>query len=154
MGAYNSIAKFIGYATYKGENWVYSAVSFTGASNLKKALNDVNVTDGVIMTQVVPLLDSQLSLVTEARKILKNNFNYVSLEGYIVGKMILKGLNGIKGKISRKNFVSALLGHQFNIGGLKLDFTDDNQASDLVVMTGLRKGHWEPMNNQIWGNWL
>lgn len=154
VGAYGSIAKFIGYAKYKNEDWIYSAVSFTGASNLKKALKNVNVNDHVIMTQVVPLLDSNLELVIQAKKALKDDFSYVSLEGYIVGKMILKGLNDIKGKITRQSFVNSLLGHRFDIGGIKLDFTNDNQGSDLVVMTTLVDGNWQEINEDTWDTWL
>ena len=154
VGAYTSIAKFIGYASYKGEDWTYSAVSFTGAENFRTALKEVGVTQKVIMTQVVPLLDNDLDIIGEAKSVLRNDFGYVTLEGYIVGKIILKGLQGITGQINRKNFMKAIKGHRFNIGGLKLDFTDDNQGSDLVMMTALVNGEWEAMSSSISRKWF
>ena len=60
VGAYASIANFIGYANMKGEDWVYSAVSFTGAENLRNALREFGINRNVIVTQVVPPLDSKL----------------------------------------------------------------------------------------------
>ena len=139
VGAYASIANFIGYATsLKGEDWVYSAVSFTGADNLRNALSDFGVNSNVIVTQVVPPLDSDLSIVKDARAALGPKLNYVSLEGYIVGRFILKVLQSMSGNdITREKFLSKVSGKTVNVGGLDLDFVDDNQGSDLVIMTSL-----------------
>jgi len=137
VGTYAPIASFIGYARYKGENWIFSAVSFTGASNFTQALKAQKVSDGVIMTQVVPALDSSLPIVEEARKSLGGQLGYVSLEGFIVGKMFLTIARSIKGDFTRDNFLKAVRGQTFDLGGLKLDFTTDNQGSDLVHLTHL-----------------
>ncbi|NTV45390.1 MAG: ABC transporter substrate-binding protein [Chlorobiales bacterium] len=51
VGTYTPIAAFIGYARYKGENWIFSAVSFTGASNFTEALKTQKVNGKVIMTK-------------------------------------------------------------------------------------------------------
>ncbi|HYQ90899.1 MAG TPA: branched-chain amino acid ABC transporter substrate-binding protein, partial [Candidatus Competibacteraceae bacterium] len=135
VGTYEPIANFIGYARYKGENWIFSAVSFTGASNFIEALNKQKVNDKIIMTQVVPPLDSPLPIVEEARKSLGGQLGYVSLEGFIVGKMFLAIARNIKGDITRSNFLKAVRGQAFDLGGLKLDFTNDNQGSDVVQLT-------------------
>ncbi len=137
VGTYAPIASFIGYARYKGENWIFSAVSFTGASNFTQALKAQKVSDDVIMTQVVPALDSSLLIVEEARKSLGGQLGYVSLEGFIVGKMFLTIARSIKGDFTRDNFLKAVRGQTFDLGGLKLDFTTDNQGSDLVHLTHL-----------------
>ena len=138
VGAYASIANFVGYATMKGENWTYSAVSFTGAENLKNALAEFGVTENVIVTQVVPPLDSKLPIVRDARKALGSRLSYVSLEGYVVGRFMLQALNQIPGKeITRELLLSTIRGKRFDVGGLILDFSDDNQGSDLVVATYL-----------------
>ncbi len=138
VGAYASIANFIGYATMKGESWVYSAVSFTGAENLRNALREFGINRNVIVTQVVPPLNSKLPIVQQARAALGSNLSYVTLEGYIVGSMMLKVLESMPGKeITRQSFLAAVKGKRFDLGGLQLDFTDDNQGSDLVISTYL-----------------
>ena len=138
VGAYASIANFIGYANMKGEDWVYSAVSFTGAENLRNALLEFDVDRNVIVTQVVPPLDSKLPIVQQARAALGSNLSYVTLEGYIVGSMMLQILETMPGKdITRASFLSAIKGKEIDVGGLKLDFSNDNQGSDLVISTYL-----------------
>jgi ABC-type branched-subunit amino acid transport system substrate-binding protein len=138
VGAYASIANFIGYAAMKGEDWVYSAVSFTGAENLRSALAVFGVDKNLIVTQVVPPLDSSLPVVKDARAALGSNLSYISLEGYIVGRLFLEVLESMPGKdITRESFLSAIKGKKFDIGGLVLDYSTDNQGSDLVISTYL-----------------
>jgi hypothetical protein len=138
VGAYASIANFIGYASMKGEDWVYSAVSFTGAENLRNALREFGIKRNVIVTQVVPPLNSKLAIVQQARAALGSKLSYVTLEGYIVGSMMLKVLQSMPGKkITRASFLSAIQGKKIDVGGLKLDFSNDNQGSDLVISTYL-----------------
>ncbi len=138
VGAYASIANFIGYATMKGEEWIYSAVSFTGAENLKNALAEFGVKENIIVTQVVPPLNSKLQVVKDARKVLGSKLNYVNLEGYVVGRFLLEALKKIPGKeITRDSLLSVINGNKFNIGGLALDYSNDNQGSDLVIETYL-----------------
>ena len=150
VGTYTAIARFAAYSRNKGDNWFVSAVSFTGADNFKAALNHFDVKDRVIMTQVVPLLDSDLPIVEEARKALGGEFGYVSLEGYIVGKLFIAGVENIKGPITRERFVKAIRGKRFNIGGLKLDFTQDNQGSDMVALTYLSEDGYRPLQRSDW----
>ena len=148
VGAYKSIAGFIGYAASKGEEWLYSAVSFTGAENLRKILADYDVTNNVIVTEVVPPLDSKLPIVSEARAALGSRLSYITLEGYIVGKFFLNVLEKIPGKeLTRGSFISAIKGNSFDLGGLVLDFTSDNQGSDLVISTFLNNGTYQVINN-------
>lgn len=141
VGAYRSIASFIGYAKFKGEDWLYSAVSFTGAENLRLILADYDVTSKVMVTQVVPSLSSKLPIVQEARAALGSDLSYITLEGYIVGKFFLKVLETMPGKdITRSAFLSTIQGNKFDIGGVQLDFSSGNQGSDLVVATYLDNG--------------
>lgn len=150
VGTYNAIAKFAAYSRYKGDNWIISAVSFTGADDFHQALSDAGIRDRVIMTQVVPPLDSRLPIVAEARQRLGDQFGWVSLEGYIVGKLWLYGMEQIQGRITRAKFLDALRGRRFDLGGLKLDFTTDNQGSDLVVLTNLTPDGFKPMPISAW----
>jgi hypothetical protein len=141
VGTYNAISKFAAYTRYKGEDWIISAVSFTGADNFHKALADAGINNRVIMTQVVPPLDSKLPIVVEARQRLGDQFGWVSLEGYIVGKLWLTGM---------AKFLAGVRGRKFDLGGLKLDFTTDNQGSDLVVLTNLTADGFKPMPLSAW----
>ena len=151
VGSYKTIAEFIAYSRYKKEPWIFSAVSFTGASNFQKSLQEFEVEKGVIMTQVVPPLDSDIPLVLEAKEKLGINFGAVSLEGFIVGKLIIYGLEKIKGTITRKSFTRALLNSRFSLEQLTLDYLDDNQGSDLVELVFSEEGEWSASNNQnIW----
>ena len=150
VGTYTAIARFAAYARNAGDDWFVSAVSFTGADNFKAALNEFNVQDRVIMTQVVPLLDSKLPIVAEARKALGDQFGYVSLEGYIVGKLFVAAVKNIDGPITRENFLKAIRGKKFDIGGLQMDFTRDNQGSDMVALTYLTEDGYRPLRRSDW----
>lgn len=145
VGTYIPIARFAAYARFKGENWVISAVSFTGADNFATELKKLSVTDKVVMTQVVPPLDSPLPIVQEARNALGDEINYVSMEGYIATKMFLTIMRNIAGPITRQNFVDTARGSTFDLDGLLIDFSDDNQGSDFVLFTYLTEDGFRPV---------
>lgn len=150
VGAYSAIGRFAGYARYKGEDWLISAVSFTGANDLAKTLQEFGVTDRLIMTQVVPPLTADLPIVLAAKKALGNEFGYVSLEGYIVGTMFVEMLKRIDGPVTRSAFVAAARNSQFDLGGIGLDFRNDNQASDLVTAIQYRDKSYQPLGALDW----
>jgi len=159
VGSYASIARFIAYAAAKQQQhpWIFSAVSFTGADNFATALNNFSVHDRVIMTQVVPLADSQLAIVQAAQKALGKNYGYVSQEGYIVGKLLLYGLKKLEKNdqvINRENLMAVYQGKRFDLEGLEMDFRNDNQGSDFVVMTALKGEQWLPVVATTWQKWL
>jgi len=150
VGTYNAIAKFAAYSRYKNENWIISAVSFTGADNFHRALSDAGIQSRVIMTQVVPPLESKLPIVVEARQKLGDQFGWVSLEGFIVGKLWLTAMERINGRITRAKFLDTILGKRFDLGGIRLDFTNSNQGSDLVVLTIISPEGFKPMSISAW----
>jgi ABC-type branched-subunit amino acid transport system substrate-binding protein len=156
VGSYTSVGQFIAYAQSKGEAWTYSAVSFTGAGELLDVLKRFSVTDRVMMTQVVPAPDSAIPLVSEARSALDKDFNLIALEGFIVGKLLLHGLEQLaeSGRdITRENFLGAFRGRKFELGGLEMDFTEDNQGSDFITITKLDNDNWTAMNESTWQDW-
>lgn len=150
VGAYANIARFSAYSRNKGANWIVSAVSFTGADNFRSELKNFGVNDGIVMTQVVPPLDSDLPIVEEARQALRGDFGYVSLEGYIVGRLFIAALEQIPGPITRQGFLNAVRDNTFEISGLTLDFTEDNQGSDLVALTYLDQDGYRNMVRDDW----
>ena len=150
VGTYNAIAKFAAYSRYKNENWIISAVSFTGADSFQRALSDAGIESRVIMTQVVPPLESKLPIVVEAREKLGDQYGWVSLEGFIVGKLWLTAMEQVEGRVTRAKFLDAIRGKRFDLGGIKLDYTNDNQGSDLVVLTALTPEGFRPMSISAW----
>ena len=137
-GSYSNVARFAQHAQKQGEKWVISALSFTGADDFQLDLEEYGVKDRIIMTQVVPLLNSPLDIVRQAKEELGDEFGFVSLEGYIVGKMVLQILQDIPGELTRENFLAQVQQSQFNLGGIEINFTrDGNQGSDLVIVSYL-----------------
>lgn len=136
---YRNLTYFARISRSRGNQWIISALSFTGADELRWDLSEYDLTDGMIMTQVVPLLDSQLSIVQSARNALGKDLGVISLEGYVVGKMMLKILQDIPGELTRSNFLQQVQKSRFNLGGIPIDFTDgDNQGSDLVIVSQIK----------------
>ncbi len=150
VGTYNAIGRFAAYTRNKGETWLISAVSFTGADNLRNVLSQYGVSDRIIVTQVVPDIESDLAIVKQAKKTLGDRLNIVSLEGYIVGRMMISLLQRIDGDITREAFHQVTRNSQLDLGGLRLDFRGDNQGSDLVTMTYLNNKTYQTLSdNQI-----
>ncbi len=135
---YDPAAAFMGYARYKGETWIFSSPSPAAGDRLADLLKKQAITDKVIATQIVPSPDSALPVVVEARKALGNNLDYVSLESYIVGKLFLTIMQAIEGPLTRENFLKTARRQPYDIGGVKVDFTTDNQGSDFVLLTLLQ----------------
>jgi branched-chain amino acid transport system substrate-binding protein len=133
VGTYAPVAEFVRLSRKSGERWVITAVSFTGADALLDYLKQYNTMERVVMTQVVPLLDSNRSIVLEGKQWLDNGFSFVSLEGYIVGKMFLTILRDIKGDITRESFMKQVAQSKFDLGGISIDFTHGNQGSNFVA---------------------
>jgi ABC-type branched-subunit amino acid transport system substrate-binding protein len=143
-GSYSNVARFAKHVQEQGETWIISALSFTGADDFQLDLEEYGVKDRIIMTQVVPLLNSPLDIVRQAKAELGEEFSFVSLEGYIVGKMILKILQDIPGNLTRENFLAQMSKSKFNLGGLLIDFTKDgNQGSNLVIVSYLTPSGYE-----------
>ncbi|MEM7594324.1 MAG: ABC transporter substrate-binding protein [Cyanobacteria bacterium P01_A01_bin.83] len=136
---YRNLTYFAKKSQEEANKWIISALSFTGADELRWDLSEYNVTEGVIMTQVVPLLNSELPIVKSARSALGKNLGVISLEGYVVGKMVLKILRDIPGELTTENFLQQVQKSRFNLGGIPIDFTDgDNQGADLIIVSQIK----------------
>ncbi|WP_293139114.1 ABC transporter substrate-binding protein [Okeania sp. SIO3I5] len=137
-GTSTNIARFIKLAQEEGEDWFISSLSFANQEELQFDLEEYGIKYKVIITQVVPSLDSNLPIVQEAKSRLKSQFDHVSLEGYIVGKMTLKILQTIPGEINRDSFLKQVTISKFDLGGVSIDFTQGRtQSSDLVLINVL-----------------
>ncbi|MCB1821827.1 MAG: branched-chain amino acid ABC transporter substrate-binding protein, partial [Candidatus Competibacteraceae bacterium] len=57
---------------------------------------------------------------------------------YIVGKLFVAILQAIDGPLTQENFLEAARRRPYDIGGIRVDFTNDNQGSDFVLLTLLQ----------------
>jgi len=158
VGTYAPAAKFIRLARNYGLKSLFLNVSFVGAAPLAQALG--NEEDGVIVTQVVPPLESSFTMVQDFHKAL-HRFNpalsptYGALEGYIATRVFLKALKTIEGEITRESIIDALenMG-EFDLGfSSKLELTEqEHQASHNIWPTIIRQGEvlpfdWKQLKN-------
>jgi ABC-type branched-subunit amino acid transport system substrate-binding protein len=158
VGTYAPAAKFIRMARKLGLNPLFLNVSFVGAAPLSQALGPDE--DGVIVTQVVPHLDSSLPIVNDFHRALRQ-FDpaiaptFGALEGYIATRIFLQALQNISGEINRASILEGLekLG-KFDIGlNIPLEISrKEHQASQRIWPTIIRKGqvlpfNWEQLQN-------
>jgi branched-chain amino acid transport system substrate-binding protein len=151
VGAYAPCARFIELMRDLAPDILFLNVSFVGAAPLSKALGDKS--EGVIVTQVVPHVDAEVSIVAEYRKAMSVMDDGVastfgSLEGYIATRILLQALRSRDGSVTRESVIDSLEGlGSFDIGlGVPLHLgPDDHQASHTVWPTILRGGRIEPL---------
>lgn len=136
-------ADFIAYTHYKNESWSFGAISITAAGYaLGRYLRSHGIEKNIVVTQVVPDLNSSLPIVVDARNALGSDFNHISLEGYIVGRMFLTILNSMKDPVTRANFIKTTRQSPFDMGGLKIDFTKGNTGSSLIIVKNINLGSY------------
>jgi len=99
----------------------------------------------VIVSQVVPFPgDKSLPAVASYQAALaevnaKSKPGFVSLEGYLVGQLVVEALKRIPGEPTRETFLDAIESAPFDLGGVKLGFsTTQNQGSNQVYFTVLQ----------------
>jgi len=154
-GTYSACARFIEILRKHGYEGYFVSVSFIGAESLARiAKKDPLAGDGVIVSEVVPPFSEKLPIVKQYLTAIKKlnpeaKPSFVSLEGYIVGKILIKALTRIKGKITRSSIVNAMahLG-EFDIGlgvPLRLD-AKHHQASHHVWLVRIEDGKVVPFN--------
>lgn len=134
---YDAAVAFMAYARYKDENWIFSSPSPTQRAKLTDMLKAHGITSKVIVTQIVPALDSVLPVVAEARAALGQDTEEYALEGYLVGRLFLTIARAVEGPLTRENFLKIARRQPYDLGGLKVDYTSDNQGSDFVLLTHL-----------------
>lgn len=146
VGAYQPCAEFIKLAKQLKMDATFVNISFVGTNALAKELGDAGT--GVVVTQVVPFPeDGSIPVVAAYQKAIKAVPNaepgFVSLEGYLVGRLVIMGLEKIGGEPSRKALLDALSNGTYDLGGVKLTYgANDNQGSDEVFLTVIDKpGH-------------
>ena len=139
--AYKPCAEFIQLARRLKLDAVFVNISFVGANALAKELGVDG--KGVVVTQVVPFPgDTRLPLVARYQKALKAanpdaQIGFVSLEGYMVGRLVIEALEKVKGPVTRAGLLSTIkeVG-TFDLGGVTLSYGPiNNQGMDRVFFT-------------------
>ncbi len=141
IGAYQPVGALVSWARYTGLDPIFMTVSFVGSNALAEQLGPAG--EGVFVTQVVPFpTDSSLPIVESYLKALSEydpeaTPGFVSLEGYMAGRMAIAGLDGCGRDVSRDCFLSILKASEaIDIDGFALRFGEgDNQGSDSVFLT-------------------
>lgn len=143
VGPYKPVAKFIKLARQVNLNAVFVAISFVGSDALAKELAGEGA--GVIVSQVVPFPgDKSLPLVASyqaaiAALDIKTKPSFVSLEGYLVGRLVVETLKRVPGEPTREDFLDAIAKAPFDLGGVTLSYgPTKNQGSDQVYFTVLQ----------------
>src|SRR6185437_8279498 len=151
VGPYKPVAKFIKLAHQVKLNAVFVAISFVGSDALAQELAGQGA--GVIVSQVVPFpRDTSLPVVASYQAAIaamnaKANPGFVSLEGYLVGRLVVETLKRLPGEPTREAFLDAIAKAPFDLGGVKLAYGPaKNQGSDQVYFTVLQSdGSFKPV---------
>ncbi len=152
VGAYKPIAEFIKLAKKVKMDSKFVNISFVGSKALSNELGDAG--QDVIVSQVVPFpWDDQLPLVKNYQAALKAvdptaEPGFVTLEGYMVGRLAVMGLEAAGKDLTRENFLNAFWSTgNFDLGGVTLSYgSDDNQGMDKVFMTDIQEdGSFKPI---------
>jgi ABC-type branched-subunit amino acid transport system substrate-binding protein len=141
VGAYKPCAEFIKVARSIGMDPVFVNISFVGSKALAAELGSDG--SGVVVTQVVPFPENlEIPLVSQYVKALKASNpeldpGFVSLEGYMVGRLVVQALDRMGQSVTRKALLSTIKeAGEFDLGGITLFYgADDNQGMDQVFLT-------------------
>lgn len=151
VGAYKPVAEFISLSRKLKFDPVFVNISFVGSDALASELGAAG--EGVIISQVVPFpWDDSLPLVARYQQALATQSDaapgFVTLEGYMVGRLALAALEAAGRDLDRAGYLSALNGlRDVDLGGVSLVFgPGDNQGMDDVFLTRITAdGSFEPL---------
>jgi len=153
VGAYKPCAEFIKLAKKVGMNdTVYCNISFVGTNSLTQELGASG--NGSIISQVVNFpYDQSVPIVKEYTEAMQKfqpgvSLGFVSLEGYMVGKLFSMAAQSVKGSLTRESFIQAIDNTKtFDLGGVSLQFgPDDHQGMDDIFLTIIEDGHIKPLD--------
>jgi ABC-type branched-subunit amino acid transport system substrate-binding protein len=149
VGAYRACAKFIEKTRDVYPEMIYTNVSFVGSTALADELMLLGprYANGVIVTQVVPAVDSYASTILKYKTALAKYFpgvppDYVSLEGYVAGNLLLEGLKRAGRQFDTEKLVEVLeTVRDFDMGlGASISFgPTEHQGSHKVWGTQLNE---------------
>lgn len=160
VGSYEPISTLILWARRIRLNTEFVNISFVGSNALAQALGPDGA--GVFVTQVVPFpWDRSQNIVAAYRRTLaaydpSSTPGFVSLEGYMAGRLAVAGLQAAGPNLTRERFLNSLRSMEtVDLDGFELNYgEEDNQGSDQVFLTVIgsdgryypieRMGDWRP----------
>lgn len=144
IGAYAACAEFIKLSKIKvGGKVKFCNISFVGTESLRQVLGGYG--QDVVVSQVVPYPhETDIELVREYKRAMAkyqhdSQISFISLEGYISGKLFGAIAREVEGELTREKFIAAMeaIG-RFDLGGLILQFGPrDHQGLDAVYLTSI-----------------
>ena len=144
IAPYKPVAEFIKLANQVGMASLFVAISFVGSDSLAAELGSQG--SGVIVSQVVPFpADTSLPVVASYRKALSAldataRPGYVSLEGYIVGRLAIEALRRNIGQPTRESLLDSIVMAPIDLDGVTLSYgPSNNQGSNQVFFTALQR---------------
>jgi branched-chain amino acid transport system substrate-binding protein len=159
VASYRAAAKFIEKTRDLYPSLIYTNVSFVGSTSLADELMLLGprYAAGVVVTQVVPAVNSYASIILKYKAALAKYFpgeaaDYVSLEGYIDACILAEAIRRVGPQIDTEKLVDQLEQlHDFDMGlGTQLSFSaDDHQGSHKVWGSQLdESGHYQALDLQ------
>jgi len=159
VASYRAAAKFIEKTRDLYPDLIYTNVSFVGSTALADELSLLGsrYAAGVIVTQVVPAVNSYASVILKYKAALAKYFpgetpDYVSLEGYIDGCILAEAVRRVGAQIDTEKLVDEIEHmHDFDMGlGTPVTFSpNDHQGSHKVWGTQLdEKGQYQAIDLQ------
>ncbi len=155
VAPYKPVAEFVKLAHDQQLNALFVAISFVSSDSLAKELGREGA--GVIVSQVVPSpWDTALPVVAAYQRALvaadpSAKPGFVSLEGYLVGRLAVEALKRIEGAPTREALLDAIGEAPFDMGGITLTYGPArNQGSDRVFFTILQAdGTFQPVTRLL-----
>jgi branched-chain amino acid transport system substrate-binding protein len=156
VGTYTACAEFIRLARRIGLDAVFVNISFVGSNALAKELGKDG--QGVVVSQVVPFPgDSNIPIVARYQKALRAaapeaEFGFVSLEGYLVGRLVVDALANLDRPVTRLGLLEVIKERgTFDLGGIMLTYgPNKNQGMDRVFLTVIQAdGSIRPVDRLI-----
>lgn len=145
VGAYRPLAALIAWARHIGEDWEFINISFVGSNALAQELSELDPDRGagVFVTQVVPFPhDGSVPIVAAYHQALAEYDpgavpGFVSLEGYLAGRLAIAGLERCGAELTRECFLDGFRNSEpVDLDGFGLRYgAGDNQGSDTVFLT-------------------
>jgi len=136
ISAYTSIAQFVREMKAAGSKTQFYNVSFVGSKALADALGDEGY--GVAISQVVPFPWGSSVVVKQYKEILTAaghaDFNFSSLEGFIVGKVMVEALKRAGPDLTRPRLIAALEGmNNVDLGDFIISFSPTSHSGSKFV---------------------
>ena len=152
VGTYQPCAEFIKLSKKAGmKNVVFCNISFVGTEALQKELGRDG--EGTIISQVVNFpWDKSVPLVKEYNEAMAKHqpdwpIGFVSLEGYMAGKLFAMVAKKVQGDLTREAFIKTVSTvSTFDLGGISLQFgPNDHQGMDRIFLTIIKEGNIQPL---------